>query len=213
MRRASAAPRGGGRSERRRAPGRGGVVGLRPRRRDGRSCSATASPSGAGRARRCGRSPWSTSAAATARGARARATSRVGAAIGSEAFAVSRVDRQDLPRGGVRLTMTLTGVPGMTVKRIAEAYPGVAGFRTQTIVEPVAGLAIDHAVLEEAAPGARHAGAPRAARRRGLARPRSGRGPSCSSAIRTPGTWRETTTGGPRPGGQRERAVGERRRR
>ncbi|HEX2087636.1 MAG TPA: alpha-galactosidase [Solirubrobacteraceae bacterium] len=75
-------------------------------------------------------------------------------AIRSDAFAVTRVDRGDLPGGGIRLTMTLTGPPGLTVKRIAEAYPGVAGFRMQTIVEPAGGLAIGSAVLEQAATGA-----------------------------------------------------------
>ena len=75
--------------------------------------------------------------------------------IGSEQFTVSGVKTAKLARGGLRVTMELTApVPGLTATRIAEAYPGVAGFKTQTILHPAAGLALAGATLDEAAAGA-----------------------------------------------------------
>src|SRR4051812_20545628 len=59
----------------------------------------------------------------------------VGAAtIGSEQFTVEDAEVTDLPRGGLHVTMTLGGVPGLTATRVVEAYSGIAGFRTQTIL-------------------------------------------------------------------------------
>ncbi|HEX8083156.1 MAG TPA: alpha-galactosidase [Solirubrobacteraceae bacterium] len=117
------------------------------------------------------------------------------ATIGSEAFTVSRVERTALRAGGVRLTMSLTGVPGLTVTRIAEAYPGVAGFRTQTILEPAAGLAIGSATLEQLAPGA---GTPALHAFRAGAdwRDAEWTGPDVQVGDPHGGTWRATTTGG-----------------
>jgi hypothetical protein len=76
--------------------------------------------------------------------------------VGSERFTVTSVKVANLARGGLRVTMTLDSpLPGLTATRIAEAYPGVAGFRTQTILHPAAGLALSGATLDEAAvPGA-----------------------------------------------------------
>ncbi|HEV3000278.1 MAG TPA: alpha-galactosidase [Solirubrobacteraceae bacterium] len=115
--------------------------------------------------------------------------------IGSDAFTVTRVDREDLDGGGVRLTMTLTGVPGLTVRRIAEAYPGVAGFRTQTILEPAAGIAVGSAVLEQAATGP---GVPALHALRAGAdwRDSEWTGPPLQVGDPHAGTWRETTTAG-----------------
>ncbi|HEX2086593.1 MAG TPA: hypothetical protein VHF89_12995, partial [Solirubrobacteraceae bacterium] len=116
-------------------------------------------------------------------------------AVDSRAFAVTRVDRAELPGGGLRLTMTLTGVPGLTVKRIAEAYPGVAGFRTQTVIEPAATFALGSAVLEEAATGA---GTPTLHAFRAGAdwRDAEWTGPDLQIGDPHAGTWRETTTAG-----------------
>ena len=55
-----------------------------------------------------------------------------GAELGSDRFSVEAVNVRRLPRGGRRVTMTLGGIPGLTVERVAEAYPGIAGFRMQT---------------------------------------------------------------------------------
>ena len=115
------------------------------------------------------------------------------ATIGSEAFTVTRVDEQQLEGGGLRLTMTLSGVPGLAVTRIAEAYPGVAGFRTQTILEPAAGIALGHAVLEEIEPGA---GTPALHAFRAGAdwRDPEWTGPEMQVGDPHAGTWRETRT-------------------
>src|SRR4051794_5445683 len=77
--------------------------------------------------------------------------------IGSERFTVTSVKTAKLDRGGLRVTMELTApVPGLTATRIAEAYPGVAGFKTQTVLHPATGLVLAGATLDEAAaPGAK----------------------------------------------------------
>ncbi|HEX8206738.1 MAG TPA: alpha-galactosidase [Solirubrobacteraceae bacterium] len=113
--------------------------------------------------------------------------------LGSELFTVSRVEQQEIDGGGLRVTMTLTGVPGLTVTRIAEAYPGVAGFRMQTIVEPAAGIALGHAVLEELAPGP---GRPALHAFRAGAdwRDPEWTGPELQVGDPHAGTWRETRT-------------------
>ena len=76
--------------------------------------------------------------------------------LGSEQFTVTGVKVSQLVRGGLRVAMELASpLPVLTATRIAEAYPGVAGFRTQTILHPAAGLALSGATLDEAAvPGA-----------------------------------------------------------
>src|SRR4051794_28279717 len=77
--------------------------------------------------------------------------------LGSEQFTVTGVKVSQLTRGGLRVAMELASpLPALTATRIAEAYPGVAGFRTQTILHPAAGLALAGATLDEAAaPGAK----------------------------------------------------------
>ncbi|HEX8122158.1 MAG TPA: alpha-galactosidase [Solirubrobacteraceae bacterium] len=126
-------------------------------------------------------------------GARDFAIGTGDATIGSDQFTVSRVDRRDLPGGGVRLTMTLTGVPGLTVERIVEAYPGIAGFRTQTKLEPAAGIAVGSAVLEEAATGAATP-ALHAFRAGADWRDAEWTGPPLQVGDPHGGTWRQTTT-------------------
>src|SRR5947208_15170666 len=72
--------------------------------------------------------------------------------IGSERFSVTSVKTSRLARGGLRVTMELASpLPTLTATRIAEAYPGVAGFRTQTILHTAAPLALSGATLDEAA--------------------------------------------------------------
>ena len=80
-----------------------------------------------------------------------------GAPVDSEAFTVESASIAELPRGGLRVTMELggpAGLPGaLRAVRIAEAYPGIAGFRTQTILHAAAPVAIAGATLEQAAIG------------------------------------------------------------
>ena len=72
-----------------------------------------------------------------------------GAEIGSEQFAVESATLTQLPRGGLRVRMAITG-PGLTGVRTAEVYPGTAGFRTQTTLTSPVPLALSEVVLEEA---------------------------------------------------------------
>ena len=83
-----------------------------------------------------------------------------GAEVGSDAFRVESATVERLPRGGTRVTMRLVAregggaPPGLEATRIAEAYPGVAGFRTRTTLTSAAPLTVDAATLDEAAVGA-----------------------------------------------------------
>lgn len=79
-----------------------------------------------------------------------------GAEVGSESFRVDSVDLQRLPRGGLRVVMGLAAGPSgpaLRATRIAEAYPGIAGFRTQTVLEAAVPLALSGATLDEAEVG------------------------------------------------------------
>src|SRR5690242_7759869 len=130
----------------------------------------------------------------------------VGAAtIGSEQFRVDDVKVTDLPRGGLRVTMALTGVPGLAATRVVEAYNGIAGFRTQTTLTPTVPLPLRGATLDEAAVGAAtpvlhafRAGADW--REPGYA------GPQLAVGDKHAGTWRDTTTA---PAGQPLEGPGE----
>lgn len=80
-----------------------------------------------------------------------------GVELSSDAFRADSVSVARLARGGLRVTMTLrpiAGAPPVTVTRTAEAYPAVAGFRTQTTIESTIPLALSRATLDEAAVGA-----------------------------------------------------------
>lgn len=78
-----------------------------------------------------------------------------GAEFGSEQFAVQSVRTEQLPGGGMRVAMELSSPlgPALTATRVAEAYPGVAGILTQTILHPAVGLSLGGATLDEAAVG------------------------------------------------------------
>ncbi len=79
-----------------------------------------------------------------------------GVQIGSEAFRVASVGLERLPRGGIRVTMRLAGsgaAAGLTAVRTAEAYPRVAGFRTQTILTSATPLVLSKATLDLAGVG------------------------------------------------------------
>src|SRR3954452_7239741 len=80
-----------------------------------------------------------------------------GVDLGSDAFDATSVSVRTLARGGLRVTMSLApslapslAAPPLRVTRVAEAYPGVAGFRTQTTVESPIPLVLSRARLEEA---------------------------------------------------------------
>src|SRR3954471_1650798 len=76
-----------------------------------------------------------------------------GARIPSGLFRAKRVTVTHLARGGLRVTMRLAGPPGLRAVRTAEAYPGIAGFRTQTVLTPAIPLALSGVTLEQAVVG------------------------------------------------------------
>jgi len=119
----------------------------------------------------------------------------VGAAeIGSDRFTVDRVETVKRAKGGLRVTMTLTGVPGLAARRIVEVEPGVAGFTSQTIVEPAAALALSSAVLEEVGASGNHAEL-HAFRAGADWREPDWTGPQVQVGDPHAGTWRKTETG------------------
>jgi hypothetical protein len=71
--------------------------------------------------------------------------------LDSDAFSVTDVRVEDLPRGGLRLVMTMSPplLPTLTVVRSVEVYPGVAGLRTQTTLTSVLPLGLSRFVAEE----------------------------------------------------------------
>jgi hypothetical protein len=101
-----------------------------------------------------------------------------GAEIGSDQFRVADAKVTPLSKGGLRLTMSITG-PGLTGVRTAEVYPGLAGFRTQTTLTSPAPLTLNEAILEEATIGDR-------------ARP-------TLHALRAGADWRSSDWAGPTP--------------
>jgi hypothetical protein len=115
--------------------------------------------------------------------------------VGSEAFTVESVEVRRLSRGGLRVSMHLALAGGaLGATRIAEAYPGVAGFRTQTILESAAPLALRGATLDEAV----SEGAPTIhAFRAGADWRQPGyRGPDLSVGDAHGGTWRDSHSAG-----------------
>src|SRR4051794_30668127 len=122
-----------------------------------------------------------------------------GASISSESFQAEDVHVSHLPRGGLRVEMDLAAPPSLphfaTVKRIAEAYPGVAGFRMQNVIEtnvpvPFAGATLDEAAVGSATPTlhAFRAGADW--------REPTWQGPPLFIGDPHGGTWRDTHTAG-----------------
>jgi hypothetical protein len=114
--------------------------------------------------------------------------------IGSEMFAVDSVTVAPLARGGLRVTMAISG-PGLTGTRVAEAYPGVAGFRTQTTLESPVGLTIAAATLEQAGVGS-VTPAIHALRAGADWRDSEWAGPQVQFGDPHAGTWRDTKRAG-----------------
>src|SRR4051794_11768339 len=126
--------------------------------------------------------------------------------LGSDRFTVTSVKVSKLARGGLRVAMALASpLPVLTATRIAEAYPGVAGFRTQTILHPAAGLVLSGATLDEAA--VRGAAPTLHAFRAGADwREPDWAGPQLSVGDPHAGDWRDTHTA---PAGQALAGPGE----
>jgi hypothetical protein len=120
-----------------------------------------------------------------------------GPTLTSEQFAVSDAKVEPLPRGGLRVTMQLEGPAGLSGTRIAEAYPGIAGFRTQTVLTAATGLSIAGATLDEAAVGEKPSVTLHNLRAGADWRSPDYEGPPISVGDPQAGTWRATTAGGP----------------
>jgi len=73
-----------------------------------------------------------------------------GAEVGSETFEVIGVEIEKIRRGGLRVTMRLAGA-ALSGTRVAEAFPGVAGFRVRTTLQSPVPLTLQGATLDEAA--------------------------------------------------------------
>ncbi len=142
--------------------------------------------------RRAGGRRWST-------GSRDFELSVAGVTLGSEAFSVGSVSVTKLARRGLRVSMRLAAplkLPGVVVTRIAEAYPGVAGFRTQTVIESAAPLVLSRATLDEAAPPGAITPTIHAFRAGADWREPGYAGPPFTVGDPHPGTWRESHTAG-----------------
>jgi alpha-galactosidase len=155
--------------------------------------------------RRWTRAPFRTDALADRRGAdrtwstgsRDFTLTVGGLELGSEAFGVESVTVTTLARRGLRVTMRLAAplrLPGVSVTRIAEAYPDVAGFRTQTVIDSAAPLVLERATLEEAAPSGAVAPTIHAFRAGADWREPDWTGPALTIGDPHPGTWRESHT-------------------
>jgi hypothetical protein len=114
--------------------------------------------------------------------------------VPSDVFSVSDVSLTDLG-GGVRVTMHLSA-PGVEATRVAEAYDGIAGFRTQTTITPTAALALRGASFEEAAVGPEVAATIHAFRAGADWRDPGYEGPQFTLGDPHAGTWRDSHTGG-----------------
>src|SRR5439155_20827667 len=115
--------------------------------------------------------------------------------LDSTAFTVSPATWAGLARGGLRVTIRLSppvGLPGVSVTRIAEAYPGVAGFRTQTVIATSAPLLLSRASLDEVAPATAVAPTLHAFRAGGDWREPDWPGPPFTIGDPHPGDWRDT---------------------
>ncbi len=120
-----------------------------------------------------------------------------GAPLASDQFTVTGAEIGRLARGGLRVTIALAGPAGLVATRIAEAYPGIAGFRTQTILEAPAPLTISGATLDEALVGAQPAVTLHNLRAGADWRSPDYEGPDTGGiGNQQGGTWRATTAGG-----------------
>jgi len=73
--------------------------------------------------------------------------------LGSDRFKIKEVHLSRLARGGVRVDFTLTLAGVMVATRTVDAFPGVAGFASQTTVRPLVPLVVSGYTLDEVAAG------------------------------------------------------------
>jgi hypothetical protein len=80
-----------------------------------------------------------------------------GASVTSDRFSAAAVDVATLDRGGLGVTFTLTLAGLVTVERVVEAYPGVAGFSSRMTVSSPLPLVFSGYTLDEIAAGSEYA--------------------------------------------------------
>ncbi len=98
--------------------------------------------------------------------------------------------------GGVRATLELVA-PGLEADRVIEVYEGIAGFRTQTILRPIAPLALGGYTIDEAAVGDQAAPTIHAFRAGADWREPGWGGAQLAVGDKHAGTWRDTRSAGP----------------
>ena len=116
------------------------------------------------------------------------------AEITSELFDVAAVNVIEI-EGGLRAVLDLTG-PSMNATRTVEVYEGIAGFRTQTTLQPLSPLVLRGYTLEEAAVGNEVAPTIHAFRAGADWREPDWAGPEMSLGDPHAGTWRDTRSAG-----------------
>jgi hypothetical protein len=117
-------------------------------------------------------------------------------ALGGEVFSASGVRAQRTARGGLRLEFDLRSalLPVLKVRRAVEAYPGIAGFRTETTLSSSVPLVLSRAHVEEVDTGTVDTAALHALRSGADWRDPGWQGPMISIGDGHEGTWRETRT-------------------
>ncbi len=121
-----------------------------------------------------------------------------GADVTSEQFVVDSVSVDELERGGLRVTMRLA-LPqalAVSVRRVVEAYPGVAGFRSETFIDASTPLVLTRATLDQLAPTTPVASTIHSFRAGADWRDPDWTGPPVTIGDPHPGTWRETHSAG-----------------
>ena len=119
-----------------------------------------------------------------------------GVELGSDAFTVDAVAVENID-GGLRVRFELTGPLGLGVTRIVEAYEGIAGFRSQTILRPLVPTTLAGYTLDELAAGEGRQATVHALRAGADWREPGWAGPQVAVGDPHGGTWRESTTGAP----------------
>ena len=114
--------------------------------------------------------------------------------VGSERFTATAARTLRLAHGGVRLVLTLRTVlvPTLVVERTIDVYPGVAGFRSETVLRSSVPLVLSGMTLEEVRAGTADATL-HALRAGGDWREPEWTGPTIAIGDPHAGTWRSTS--------------------
>ncbi len=136
-----------------------------------------------------------------------------GLELPSTLFAAAGVEVTSLPRGGLRVRFDLRPASGLlplavplalplalAVERVVEAYPGVAGFRSETTITSAVPLVLSGYDVERIAPAVRVAATSQSFRAGGDWREPGWPGPPATIGDPHGGTWRVSYPAKPKPG-------------